>query len=1250
MASWSSRPIGTPLGPFFGDEGAVVRVPWLDARIQIYWPGVQVEQFIGTPLWEAETTVYAPGLLPAQIIQLETIDASPTLHSPIPYREGEIYAPLLDASPTIHGPQVAYDQTVEMPLLELFTEFYAPRVSPVGEVEVIPPHIPSGTVVYTPDVKFSIGPATLDAGPTFYSPLITKTAPLIEVSGKWGSIPIGVAGLAGYIYPPRISSVSSVHTPTVGEIDPGTLWMERIGPNTIVYRPSVWGEWGEPGDPDWPDAFMSYPAATAPIHWNGVSNATISYLSFEDFHRADGQPIKLENCHNITIERIDTRGCTMGLVYALNCTNITIRYCRAENIAEEFAGQILDWAPADAGIPGYFRNENDCNFYQFDKVDGFYVHDLKGRYGNMEDVFSHYSTSNGTVERLHFEGGVSTSQPTTTGKPSVPWTSDSGTGIILGDQSGYNVHISDCTMVNCGQVLYQIAGGTNLGYNNCIGYGEGYTSQPWNAGATSWGDSQPCTELYYTNMRIKYLQSDGTENGAWFDSRCTNIDTSGSDFSDDSLNIEDLRVHLEGSGPPTEPTDVLLTPGMSASQIDNAIDTAGAYGTIGISSGTYYGFNVIPHTGQTFTGLGNVTLNGNGTEDHAFSGDALYVTIRNLEITNYDNPPQHGAIQGRDLGEDWYEEPYQGPGGWIVEECEVHHNAGAGIALGYNDATISRCNIHHNRQIGIVISWGYNQSAVDNEISYNNYLVDYDWGWEAGGSKFWETHNLRLARNYVHDNHGPGLWADHGNADTIYEDNDVIDNYGPGIFHEISYECIVRNNVIRGNGLAYAGVWLWGAGIQIANAGLAQIYDNTLENNGNGICFTEQGRGYGPLSGNVYNNYINNSGGTGAASDQPYDPPGPFSFYGNTYDNTSVWYWNDSERDLEYWQQYFPNDGEQPVEPPAPPPTGNVVTISTGLHMNYSVRAAANTTYIGEPGAILDGGNSTRSAFYGDADNVTIRNLEIRNYANPNQVGAVAVDGDDFTIMDCEVHHNLGTGIKTRGLRPQILRNNIHHQHQLGLGVLYGHDGLVEGNELSYNNWLAEVSWGWEAGATKFVRSHRLTIRDNWSHHNHGPGLWSDIDNDELLYEANVVEDNFACGIFHEIGYSAIIRNNTIRRNGIDNYGQNWLWAAGVVLAAVQDTEVYGNTIEGNYNGVTMLQQNRGDGDQGPYLVQNNYVHNNTITNSGTTGAAQDISDPAIYYSNNVYAYNTYVGTNRWKWESGTMSLSEWQQIFPNDG
>ena len=180
----------------------------------------------------------------------------------------------------------------------------------------------------------------------------------------------------------------------------------------------------------------------------------------------------------------------------------------------------------------------------------------------------------------------------------------------------------------------------------------------------------------------------------------------------------------------------------------------------------------------------------------------------------------------------------------------------------------------------------------------------------------------------------------------------------------------------------------------------------------------------------------------------------------------------------------------------------------------------------------------------------------------------------------------------------------------------------------------------WSAGGTKFWDTEGLIVRNNHSQHNNGPGLWSDHDNNNTLYEGNLVEHNSTSGIFHEISYSAVIRNNTIRGNGFSHAA--WLWGAGIQIAASGDVEVYGNTVEGNFNGISLIQQNRGSGNRGPWVVKNVNVYNNTVS-GGKSGAVQDMGDNSIF-STNSFRGNTYRGNVGWAWSNNNqLGWSGWQ-------
>jgi hypothetical protein len=90
-----------------------------------------------------------------------------------------------------------------------------------------------------------------------------------------------------------------------------------------------------------------------------------------------------------------------------------------------------------------------------------------------------------------------------------------------------------------------------------------------------------------------------------------------------------------------------------------------------------------------------------------------------------------------------------------------------------------------------------------NEIAYNNTL-GFDFGWEAGGTKFSNTTNLIVQGNYVHDNKGPGLALDYQSYNWLIQGNRTGGNYVAGILDEISYNGTARYNIIE-NDASYPG-------------------------------------------------------------------------------------------------------------------------------------------------------------------------------------------------------------------------------------------------------------------------------------------------------------------------------------------------------------------------------------------------------------------------------------------------------------
>jgi hypothetical protein len=227
-----------------------------------------------------------------------------------------------------------------------------------------------------------------------------------------------------------------------------------------------------------------------------------------------------------------------------------------------------------------------------------------------------------------------------------------------------------------------------------------------------------------------------------------------------------------------------------------------------------------------------------------------------------------------------------------------------------------------------------------------------------------------------------------------------------------------------------------------------------------------------------------------------------------------------------------------------------------------------------------------------------------------------------------------------------VLRNNhIHHQRQQGLGAK-GSNSLVEGNEISFCNYNDEYDPGWSAGGSKFWETRNFTIRNNYVHHNHGPGLWDDNKNDNIVYEGNICEDNMQSGIFHEIGYKTTIRCNFSRYNGrLGRHHVGWLYDAQILISSCGPAEISHNTVvvgDSGGNAITFIQQNR---HSSQFMSDNIRIHHNHITyrgNEGLTGGAADWNEDWFYnQSNNIIDSNSYHAADsgaskHWHWKWGT--------------
>ncbi len=332
-------------------------------------------------------------------------------------------------------------------------------------------------------------------------------------------------------------------------------------------------------------------------------------------------------------------------------------------------------------------------------------------------------------------------------------------------------------------------------------------------------------------------------------------------------------------------------------------------------------------------------------------------------------------------------------------------------------------------------------------------------------------------------------------------------------------------------------------------------------------------------------------------------------------------------------------------------PGATTFRLKTGIHHRQSITPRSGNRFIGEQGTVLDGDGVTAHAFetLGTAPRgVLIQGLEIRNYAPPSSLGAVQADnGADWVVDDNAIHDNASTGLRM-GPRMQVLRNRVYRNGLNGIVGYRADSAVVDGNDVHDNNASGGTSSGVDAGM-KLTGCRDITIRNNYVHNNNGKGIWSDTNYPTATIENNTVTDNTDAGIWHEISYDAVIRNNTVERNG-GSTAPSWLQRAGIAVTNSANVQVYGNSLRDNANGIGVMYASgySPTGPYGPYIVQNLSVHDNIVRMTiGRTGFATNTGDASVYRSqNNRFDQNTYyLGRNAtyFLWNEQNMPEGGWQ-------
>ncbi len=267
----------------------------------------------------------------------------------------------------------------------------------------------------------------------------------------------------------------------------------------------------------------------------------------------------------------------------------------------------------------------------------------------------------------------------------------------------------------------------------------------------------------------------------------------------------------------------------------------------------------------------------------------------------------------------------------------------------------------------------------------------------------------------------------------------------------------------------------------------------------------------------------------------------------------------------------------------------------------------------------------------GDQTGVTIEYLTIEKYQPAGNAGAINQDSNTgWTVQYNTITMNVpGAGLILAAnsiLKHNCLTLNGQYGFQSVANSPWGQDSLtggpynvtVDDNEISYNDTcdfeglLKNPAIGWskhnpvppryrnphcgpvvpdgDQGGFKLWQTDGVTVKDNYIHHNWGPGAWADTDDANTTYTGNTITDNDGDAIIEEISYNFSITNNYMADNG---------WTGGLSNPGFPTPAIYisGSGSDTTFGGVPACPETSCS-DQPSYTAQS-VISGNTLVNNG---------------------------------------------------
>ena len=337
-------------------------------------------------------------------------------------------------------------------------------------------------------------------------------------------------------------------------------------------------------------------------------------------------------------------------------------------------------------------------------------------------------------------------------------------------------------------------------------------------------------------------------------------------------------------------------------------------------------------------------------------------------------------------------------------------------------------------------------------------------------------------------------------------------------------------------------------------------------------------------------------------------------------------------------------------------PAGTRFLLKRGTYHRQTIRPKDGMWFVGEAGAVLDGENATGRSFeLSGTSNVVIRGLRITRYVPPEMNAALEGAGAQGALIEGnEIDHNSNGQLRTYGMHlPSssiVRRNSIHHNGWVGIDGYRCTDTLIEGNDIYANPPAYFEDTVGEASNIKLFDCGRITIRGNYVHDGIFRGIWVDTMRPDVTIEFNRVVNHGRAGIWYEVSYRGVIRNNYVENAGYYQTQLNgWLRGGGIEVSNSPDVSVLNNTVVNSLNGIIGLQaESYRDGPYGKSELRNLLVQGNIIVMPrGQTGITENTGSAEVFTSwNNRFVGNRFeLLRNRtpFAWMGRNLDERQWQ-------